>query len=512
MLQVPLRKTLGLAREASRLQTVKKQTSIDLVHNRLMSALPLPARARAFALGLTVVVAAACTSVTPTPTSSAAPGLPSPVPVTFTPSARASASISVTPSAQTTESASRSAAPTASSLGTARPFQSGATGTPSATIDPAVAQQIDAVVAQVPPIRQLQATKDVPYQLISRDDFRNYLIGAADEDTTPEWRAAEERFLKRVGLLPPEADLNALLLSLYGAEVAAYYQPQNGTFYIIDTGKPFGAADKVTAAHEYTHALQDMHFDLEGSRVKDPAAGDAALGQLAVIEGDATLTSQNWLVANMSEQEQLQLLNQALGALNQDTLATMPLILRRQLEFPYTEGFLFARDLYGLGGYNAINQALQTPPASTEQILHSDKYYNHKMPVAVTLADLTPALGSGWSNVYQQTMGELNMQVLAAGADKPPINIPGLPVQWPHSEAAAGWGGDRLNMYEGPNNAWLIDWHTAWDTQTDANEFATRIGQIQATFGGTTRVTTGTQEVQVVIASDASLFPALPSG
>ena len=77
----------------------------------------------------------------------------------------------------------------------------------------------------------------------------------------------------------------------------------------------------------------------------------------------------------------------------------MPLILRRQLEFPYTEGFLFTTDVWGLGGYDAVNQAIQTPPASTEQILHSDKYYSHEAPVAVTLDDLT---SHAWIRLHQR--------------------------------------------------------------------------------------------------------------
>ena len=172
----------------------------------------------------------------------------------------------------------------------------------------------------------------------------------------------------------------------------------------------------------------------------------------------------------------------------------MPTILRRQLEFPYAEGFLFVRDVYGLGGFYAVNQALQTPPASTEQILHSDSYYNHEQPVPVTLNDLTSTLGAGWSNDYHQTMGELNIQVLAAGGEKPAIDVPGLPVAWPHQEVAAGWGGDRLNMYENwSSGAWLIDWQTAWDTQADADEFSARMTELQSTFQGHLVVEPGTQ-------------------
>ena len=34
------------------------------------------------------------------------------------------------------------------------------------------------------------------------------------------------------------------------------------------------------------------------------------------------------------------------------------------------------------------------------------------------------------------------------GGQATPGYIPGLPVDWPHADVAAGWNGDRLNMYE----------------------------------------------------------------
>ncbi len=488
---------------------MKKQTSIDLVHNSTMTQISIKLGRRLTTIGLVVaLVAVGCTTVTPPPTIGPVP-TPRPTPAASQPATNPAST--ATPAAPPTVPGSTPPPQTSTQPGTPAPSGSAGPATPAPTVDPAIASQIDAVVAQVPPIRELQPTKDVPYRVISRDDFKNYLLASADEDTTPAWRAAEERFLKRMGLLPQDANLDQLLLELYTQEVAAYYDPADGTFYIIQRDAPFGPVDKVTTAHEYTHALQDQHFDLEGNRIKDPAEGDAALGQISVIEGDATLTSQNWMRTNLTPAEQLQLLQDALGQVGSDQLANMPLILRRQLEFPYTEGFLFTSDIWGLGGYDAVNQAIQTPPASTEQVLHSDKYFNHEAPVAVTLDDLSTTLG--FPSVYQQTMGELNIQVLATGGEKPALDVPGLPAQWPHQEVAAGWGGDRLSMYERDEaNSWLIDWQTAWDTQADADEFAARIGELQGTFQGTTRLINGPQTVRVVIASDPSLFLALPSG
>ncbi len=359
--------------------------------------------------------------------------------------------------------------------------------TPGPTIDPALAAQIDAVVAQVPAIRQLEPLADVPYEFISREQFRDDLIELQFEEVPEETLRAEERLLKRLGLLPDDADLLGLLVELYGAQVAAFYRPDTKRFYIIARDQPFGATDKIIVAHEYTHALQDQHFDLEGTRITDLTQGDAVLGQLGPIEGDATLTMQLWMLepGNLSPEEALEVLFESFGQLDDPTLASMPPVLRRQLEYPYVEGFIFIQEIYNAGGFDAVNATLSTAiPASTEQVLHPDKYMANEAPIPVSLPDATSALGDGWQSVYQQTMGELLMQVWAAGDESPAETIPGLPVEWPHAETVAGWGGDRLAMYEGPNGAWLIEWETAWDTQADADEFSARLIDLQPTLQG----------------------------
>jgi len=373
------------------------------------------------------------------------------------------------------------------------------------------------VIAQVPAIRELEPLADVPYEFITREQFRDDLIELQFAEVPEETLRAEERLLKRLNLMPDDADLLQLLLDLYGGQVAAFYRPDTKRFYIIQGDRPFGPADKIVVAHEYTHALQDQHFDLEGTRIKDLSQGDAVLGQLGAIEGDATLTMQQWSIDNLSAEEAFQVLIESLGQLDDPALANMPPVLRRQLEYPYAEGFAFIQGLYDVGGYDAVNATLKDAiPASTEQVLHPEKYLANEAPIEIELPDQSSTLNQGndvWSLAYQQTFGELIMQVFVAGDETPPETFPGLPVEWPRAEVAAGWGGDRLNMYEGPNGAWIIDWQTAWDTQADADEFEARVNELASTFGGPSQVSTTPLGVQVAIASDAqSLDHFVPTG
>ncbi|MEO8626162.1 MAG: hypothetical protein ABI452_05620 [Candidatus Limnocylindrales bacterium] len=379
------------------------------------------------------------------------------------------------------------------------------TPTPTPTVPPTplptadLTAQIEAVTGSVPDLRELQPTRDVPYEFITREQFQANLTELNDADTPAAVRAAEARLYKRLGLLPADADMEALLNQLYGAQVLAYYNPEDGKFYIIKRDQPFNATDKIVVAHEYTHALQDQHFDLKDNTISDNSQGDAQLAQIAVIEGDATLTSQLWATDNLDLGDMIQLLVDGFSELNQSSLEGIPLVLTRQLEFPYTEGFTFATALHDRGGFDAVNSAITTPPASTEQILHPDKYFAHEGAVEISMPDISSSLGAGWSLAYQQTMGELLIQILAAGGEAPPGYIPGLPATWPHADVAAGWAGDRLNMYEKSDGSWLIAWQTHWDTQADAITFRVRVDELAGTFGGTVDLKIDGADVDVAI-------------
>ena len=349
--------------------------------------------------------------------------------------------------------------------------------------------------------------------MVTREQFVAELNSEIDKEMDPELLAAQGRLLQRLGLLPPDTDLRKLLVDLNGGSVAAYYRPDMGTFYVIESGKPFGTEEQIYVAHEYTHALQDQHFDLEANRISDPSEGDAALAQLAVIEGDATLTMYLWAYQNLTYQQLLAIALGSLSGTDQATLQNVPPILSRQLLFPYSEGQTFVTQLHDDGGFAAVNEALHRPPASTEQILHADKYAAHEAPISVPRPDLIDALGAGWKQVDSEAFGELNMQVFAAGGEQPSQALPGLPgVEWPHSEAAAGWGGDRISMWEGRDGGWVVAWISAWDSAADAEEFGARVNELGPTLGGPVDVkrsgqgdARGPETVTVVFASDATI-------
>ena len=72
--------------------------------------------------------------------------------------------------------------------------------------------------------------------------------------------------------------------------------------------------------------------------------------------------------------------------------------------------------------------------------------------------------------------------------------------------AADGWGGDRLTVAYGPDDAFVAAWRLDWDEPTDADEFAAAYKAATVDLGFPVRVLeTADGEVVVLHASDDGL-------
>jgi hypothetical protein len=335
---------------------------------------------------------------------------------------------------------------------------------------PRMARQVASVVEAVPGIRDLAPADEVTYRIIDQEAFLAELEQLFEDEYSADQIAAEDEAFTRLGLLDAEDDLRQLILDLYDSQVLAYYDPRTKTFSLVGKPERIGDLESVVIAHEYDHALQDAAWDLEAGRIKDLDRSDAILAQQALIEGDATATMYDWAARELSILDLLAVSGEAMTRQDERLLRRIPPILRRQLEFPYIDGFNFVNVLRGRGDWQAVDEAWNAQPASTEQILHPELYPD-EAPVEVALPDIAALLGSGWTRRYEQTLGEMQTGVWVADGRQARALFPGLPAQLPRAAAAAGWGGDRLVSEDGPDGSWAVAWQTEWDTLADADEF-----------------------------------------
>jgi hypothetical protein len=356
-----------------------------------------------------------------------------------------------------TGSPGTSAAPSSSSVAT--PTASAA-ATPVA--DPATVYA--SIEEQVIAIRGLQPKAKVDPKILDDAGIMKLITDSFAKDNPPAIVAANERILKAFGLLPPDASLTDLYINLLGSQVAGLYNPDKKTLYVVSRSGQLGGAEKTTFAHEFTHALQDQNFDLGTLHLDEIGQGDRSFARLALVEGDATLSMSYWQIQNLSQAELGQMLAAAGSDPSTKVLLDMPPILRETLLFPYIQGLSFVQGLQGGGGWQGVDAAFAKPPASTEQILHPEKYASGEAPVAVALPKgLAASLGNGWKVALEDSFGEFQLGVWLRGNTA--INAATA------NDAAAGWGGDRIALVEGPNGAWGVVLRTAWDSDSDASAF-----------------------------------------
>jgi hypothetical protein len=338
------------------------------------------------------------------------------------------------------------------------PVVSGQTGASRSAQSATILSTTAAILKETSELRQLSILRDVKSGAQSRSEIEQVIIKNLDADTTPAEMYAAETVLKAFGLAPPDFAYRSFIIKLLSEQVAGYYDPKAKQFYLADWIELDG--QKPVMAHELTHALQDQHFNLRRFEKWRKGDSDAELAARALIEGDATLAMTHYLTRHP-------MIALAFMRSAQDTPSEQfeqaPRAVRESLLFPYSEGSTWAAEVHGRGGWNLVSKAFTKLPQSTEQILHPEKYFAYEPPVKVTLPNFLRALGPGWKRIDNDVSGEwgyylvLDEYLKDAKLSK---------------QAAAGWGGDRFAIYEGPRKSGVfLAQVTVWDTAADAQEF-----------------------------------------
>jgi hypothetical protein len=362
------------------------------------------------------------------------------------------------------------------------------TTAPTTAPTPAASQDLAAVYeeinGQVQAIRGLDELQPIVPKIVSSDELAKVLRASLDKDYPPAKIAGDEALYKGLGLLPADAKLADVFLDLLETSVGGLYDPSTKSLYVLSKEGGVGPLQRFLYSHEYDHALQDQHFDLEAITKGLEDQTDRLLARQALVEGDAYVTMTYWLQQNLTAPE----VGEVMGAANDPEvmaqLQQIPLIVQNQITFSAVQGTLFVAAQQRQGGWDVIDKAFADPPESSEQILHPDKWSSREAPVVVDLPDdLAKSMGTGWTAALEDTWGEQQIQIWLGGMTE--------------ANAAQGWGGDRVTLLRGPAGAWAIAWHTVWDTPADAVEFETSAqpaltkstgkGSVLPGEGGTTR-------------------------
>jgi len=341
---------------------------------------------------------------------------------------------------------------------------------PTSALSPQLSSEINLIQTQVVDERQLQPDATVPVVLLTTGQLRTNVINDFLADYTDEKISDDVLELSTIGLLTPDFDLRTLYINLLSEQIAGYYDNETKEMFVVsDLG--FEGPERLTYAHEYTHALQDQNYNIDkGLNYNDDACEkdtERCAAVQALIEGDATLSQTLWYQYYATAQDQSQI-SQYYNSLKSPVYDSAPAFLKEDFVFPYNQGATFVADIYSNGGWSAVDQVYHNPPVDTEQILHPNLYPSDK-PITVTLPDLLPTLGTGWREVDRNTMGEWYTYLILADGDDTSARLSTTAAQ----DAAAGWGGDQyLVLHHDPANLTVFVMKTTWDTAGDASQFA----------------------------------------
>jgi hypothetical protein len=348
-------------------------------------------------------------------------------------------------------------------------------------------------ISEVEQVRGLEFLKPVQAEAVTHGELVSRLSRFVDLSYPEELFDRRSTAWQTIGVMPADVDIREAVERFSSAQVIGFYDPAGEELVFIGTEDPT-AVQRVTLAHELTHAIDDQHFDLDRLNTLEARCQDEALtAAIGAVEGSAQLFSFQVAQRFFTSEERQELLGSGGG----DT-GDVPEFIFDQAIWPYVAGLRFMTARLDDGGLEAVNEALRNFPVSTEQVIHPEKYPDDQ-PQPVAVPDVAAELGPGWEDLDIMVVGEswldsmLDLRLDATTA----------------REAAAGWDGGRYRAWTDGEHVALV-LQTVWDSNADAADFAGAIGDwfeegqkasVQEADGG----------VVVLFASDAATLAVLES-
>lgn len=348
------------------------------------------------------------------------------------------------------------------------------------------------------------------------------IVGVDGSDPTLERRLIETR----LGFLPaggaPASGGGSPEPQTTGPDPTGHYDP--ATARVLVTWDADLSAGRLAIVRDVAQAVLAQRFALgsflSGTPDRNSGPGsrggsDASWARQALVEGDATIQALEHQEAGgtLPDRRRLaELWETARATLRADplyraSLGSSTLSVAARL-FTGLDGAAFVAAVRTREPWSSVDAIWAAPPETAEQILHFEKYARREPAVAI--GDSVPGtLARGWRLTYADTLGEVGARAFLE------------PLVGEHraERAATGWGGDRVLVYRRPGGRYgdraagtkragehdngseadrdgaeganaapeqpaLVAWMLAWDTASDAEDFATQAAEVLMALAG----------------------------
>ena len=349
---------------------------------------------------------------------------------------------------------------------------------------------INLAKVQVQKTRELEFIRPVSIGLLTRKQYSNY-----NEQWSSDNSALIMREFKQIGFIPDTFSNTNFIATNDDNFAAAFYKPGSDSLYVIDAelydrGALFGIV-----AHEFTHALQEQHFNPFTNQTfsasnQSALNSDFYLSQRCVIEGDATLSQVHALysIIDSSTTDSINVIDSITAFTNNYRenyyldLADyeFPRYLEIQGYAPYQLGASFIFDIYKRGGWEKVNA-----------LFHSNRV--NSTADIINLTNTTP-FTFDFSKIMPLLLKNTTRLVFADDDTYGPVMLMALlneQVDTAHCKKAFGWQGDRLTYTLSDNQAFgSFVWAMKFTTADDARYIMNKIDEFLSTrkIGGSTAI------------------------
>jgi hypothetical protein len=325
--------------------------------------------------------------------------------------------------------------------------------------------EVPSILQELSEITGMKVRHQVPCAFISKADVNKFLKERVSDSAKPEDVRAEELTLKKFNFVPQDFNLAENTVDLLTEQAAAFYDYNKKKLFITETDST--DSQEPVLAHELGHALADQNYNLAKFVKKGDKNDDGSTARLAVMEGQATWLMSEFLarrngqtLKNSPELVEMMAKISDSGGGQYPVFDKQPLYLRATLVFPYTKGMLFQNAVTERDGKSSFGEVFTHPPASTQQILHPQKYFSDEAPADPKLPEVK--LPKTYKGLVAGVLGELEHRILieqAAGDARA-------------DEIAPRWRGSNFELVEDKAAKRVVLLYASqWDSEDAARQY-----------------------------------------
>ena len=304
-------------------------------------------------------------------------------------------------------------------------------------------------------IGRLGFKTELPVRYINKKQLEQYILRVLDQDYPDEMAEKDAFFLYTMGFVEKKINIKKIRKRILINNISGLYNERTKELYALTEYRTINRINSLVIIHELRHAIQDQHYNLSQVLGQLSDFDDRKLAVLAAVEGDAPLVMVEYGGFNteVMTSYNADALMSFSPLSNTAVLYNYPDILKHQLTMPYIAGLKFSHFILKKKKWKAVNFILKSPPVSSEQVLHPEKYLKNEKPRKIEIG-YKP---QDYTLYHSGVIGEFYLGVL-------------IKSEGDFIDLAEGWGGDKFEIYRKPSG-YILVWESSWDRDKFAGTF-----------------------------------------